>query len=425
MTKKASIVIISILVVLVLFFGGFSFIPQFPVGDYEIYYSPVNLIQKGADIGDKYIAPYVVDIGDLEGDAINTATSNAVKILSSRLSAVYGYHNSDIKLNEDNSRITVTIPTTTSHDGTSEEAIVSAVMIAGKFEFLSDQTYSEDVVQIGNYGDDVKYYRSATTQTYVNGENTYYLVEVALTAEGLEFANTNFAHSTNAVSAYGAVDGVVRYGVQHQLSVSTLQIYTSTQEDAKLVASMFNHGMLDIGLSQASDADTVVNTTTSMWLAIISAVLVVALAIVLLVRYKTLGLAAVLSLLISIILIVMFMGLAYFTVFNIFAFVGMVLGMALFAYCNIFVLENVKKKLVQATVGGAIKQGYSASWKRVLIISAIALVVGIICWVIPTFVTASLGNALVYCAIMTLATSLGITRLLAVVVTPLVAKQSA
>ena len=47
MTKKTSIVLLSILAVIVLFIGVFTFIPDgLEYGEYNIYYSPLHLIQK-------------------------------------------------------------------------------------------------------------------------------------------------------------------------------------------------------------------------------------------------------------------------------------------------------------------------------------------------------------------------------------------
>ena len=62
MTRTTSIVLLSIITVLVLFLGVFSFIPSFYVSEYEIYHSPSALIQKSNGFTDSVKAHYLVEL---------------------------------------------------------------------------------------------------------------------------------------------------------------------------------------------------------------------------------------------------------------------------------------------------------------------------------------------------------------------------
>ena len=60
MTKTTSIILLCIVTVLVLFLGVFSFIPDLEYGDYNLYHSPFDLIQKSVAFTDSLKATYQV-----------------------------------------------------------------------------------------------------------------------------------------------------------------------------------------------------------------------------------------------------------------------------------------------------------------------------------------------------------------------------
>ena len=67
MTKQLSVTLLSILLVLIVLFGVFTFLPDnISYGDYGVFHAPANLIQKGPDIGPSVTATYSVDTTDLE-----------------------------------------------------------------------------------------------------------------------------------------------------------------------------------------------------------------------------------------------------------------------------------------------------------------------------------------------------------------------
>ena len=93
--------------------------------------------------------------------------------------------------------------------------------------------------------------------------------------------------------------------------------------------------------------------------------------------------------------------------------------MALQAYFTIYAFDNING-YEGSTFASAKYKGFANSNKRNLIVHGIALVVGIILWVIPTAVTAPLGNALVYLAILSFVGTMGLNRLFASFVEPFI-----
>ena len=112
-------------------------------------------------------------------------------------------------------------------------------------------------------------------------------------------------------------------------------------------------------------------------------------------------------------------GLIHLEILNIFAIVGMLLGIALQTYFTVYAFENINA-YEGSTFASAKHKGFANSNKRNLIVHAIALVVGIILWVIPTAVTAPLGNVLVYLVVLSFVTTMGLNRLFATMVEPFI-----
>ena len=100
MTKKTSIVLLSVITVLVLFFGIFAFILDGqPIGIND-YHSAYGLIQKSGMFGDTIAASYKLDE---EANA-----QEIIKILKTRLQNIFAYYSVDIT--EKDNIVTINLP---------------------------------------------------------------------------------------------------------------------------------------------------------------------------------------------------------------------------------------------------------------------------------------------------------------------------
>ncbi len=416
MSKTASIIFVSILSVLIIFLGVFSFVTEIPVGDYKVYYSPSDLVQLGSEFTNTEEASYTIDISDFESDELVDLASSLTSVIGSRLGAIYGYYNSDITVSEDTDRLYVSIPVTSAHDETTADTILTNVAAVGLVEFINvdAEEYSADSVLMSNSED---YFKSASVSEYINGDDTYYIVEVKLTSDGLSEANDVLEHSSSSASGIVAIDGALAYYVYHTEATNTVSIYTGSTENANTLASYFNYGDLDTDVTLINSVEVANDSSALTIVAIVFAVLVVALCVILLAKFGGVAIGSIMTILTVGILCVILSGLGYFSVFNISAVIGFVLGLVLLAFG---MWTITKGQFDNKDKYNSIVLAFKSAWKKVLIACGATLVVGIILWVIPCAVTISLGNALVYSAALTAFGVLGLQWLFASVVKPLI-----
>ncbi len=398
MSKTASIVIVSILSVLIIFLGVFSFVTDIPVGDYKIYYSPASLVQLGSGFTSTEEASYTIDIEDFDDEELADLSSSLTSTLNSRLGAVYGYYNSDISVSDDMDRLYISIPTTSAHDETSADTILSNVVSVGLVEFCSidEDTYSSTGVLMSLTDDDT-WFKSASVSEYISGENTYYIVTVKLTTAGLEEANDVLDHSGSTASGYVAVDGTYSYYVYHTEATKEVTIYTGSLSDANVLASYFNYGSLDTSVTLINSVEVEGSCCALTIVAGCFGALIIALCAVLLIKFGSFAVGTIMTLVTTGIGCVILSGLGYFSLFSYAAVAGFVLGLALFAFCLWTITQC---QYDERSKSNYLVLGFKSAWKKILIVCGATLVVGIILWVIPCAVTVSLGNALVYSAVL-------------------------
>lgn len=410
MSKSASIVLICILTILILFFGVFAFYPNvIEYGDYNEYRSPLNIIQKSKSFTKSEKATYQVNLD--EGTNFSTVKS----VLNFRLARAYGYYNVGISYDEKSGIATFVIPQTNNPDEATATSILSNVTQTGKVEILSASSYSESNIVLKP-----EHFKRARTQRYASGENTVYVCEVTLTNEGLTLAQASLSSSS---SSYIAIDETVssNYGVF--LSNGKLQIQSFANVDA--LAAFINGGVLNASLIYSDSED--VTTVGGLVYIVLLAAMVVASIIFFLARYKTLGIAGVLSQLIAVVIFAYFAGGVYFEMFNLFAAIGIVLAYALMTAFTVWTLELMRID-GRVSIGKALRLASlkdksnlkSACGAPLLIAHAVMLVLGVILWVIPTCVTAPLGNVFVYGAILSFVATYALNRLFVHMVEPLV-----
>lgn len=410
MSKSASIVLICIITILILFFGVFAFYPNvIEYGDYNEYRSPLNIIQKSKSFTKSEKATYQVKLD--EGTDFSTVRS----VLNFRLGRAFGYYNVGISYDDNTKIATFVIPQTSNPDNATATAILSSVTQTGKVEILSTNSYSASNIVLKP-----EHFKRARTQRYASGDKTVYVCEVTLTNEGLALAQASLNSNS---SSYIAIDESINSSYGVFLSSGKLQIQSYANVDN--LASYINGGVLNASLIY-NDSEVVESVGGLIYFILLAAV-VLASVIFFLVRYKMLGLAGVLSQLVAVVVFAYAAGGIHFEMFNIFAALGIVLAYALMTAFTVWTLELLRRD-GRASIGKALRLANlkdknnlkSACGAPLLIAHAAMLVLGIILWVIPTCVTAPLGNVFVYGAILSFVATYALNRLFVHMVEPLV-----
>ena len=395
MTRTTSIVLLSIITVLVLFLGVFSFIGSFEVGEYERYYSPSYLIQKGIGLTDSVEAKYLVEL-----DEGVENFSAAQKIIRARLRSAYGYYGIGVSYTD--GKAVINVPVTNNPSKTNASTILSNVVAKGSIEILSSSTYSQDNVVLSQ-----EHFRSARVRSYVNGSYTWYLVEIKLTSEGVEIADDGLV--SGSLSYYFSIDGDVESNADY--SGGRVRLYAHSQEEANLYASYIKHGVLNATLTEESVSDP--QGGNGLAFAIILAVIFVGSVVYLTIRYKDLGLVASLAQLLAAVVFTIFAGLVHLEMLNVFAAIGIVLVYVFMTVFSALTFEKIRSILSDGkTFSSARERGFE--FGKIMKINLIAhgalLLLGIILWVIPTLVTAPLGNVFVYGAVLSFVVTFALNR---------------
>ena len=401
MTKTNSTVILIIFIAVLAFVGVFTFIPEFEYGAYGEFYSPATLIQKGNLFSNTVTTTYTVELNE------GVTSAQAHKVISNRLSSVYGIYGA--KVSTTGNTLTVTIPEIVrGGNNLTADSIMESVSIPGVLEILAESTYAAESVLLTQ-----EHFKHATTRKLVSGEYEYFVTIVNLTSEGAKAA-TSLSYSNGSY----AIDGTITLSGGVQLyNENTLYLYSYTMAGAKELASYVNNGVLDAELKFVDSQTT--ETHGGLLLFVALAVVLVALCVFYVVRYKKLGWVGVLSQLFTVVVATIVAGLIHLEILNIFAVVGILVGTALQTYFTVYAFEHINA-YEGSTFASAKHKGFANSNKRNLIVHAIALVVGIILWVIPTVVTAPLGNVLVYLTILSFVATMGLNRLFASIVEPFI-----
>ncbi len=401
MTKTTSTVMLIIFIAVLAFVGVFTFIPEFGYGAYGEFYSPATLIQKGNLFSDTVTTTYTVEFEE------GVTSVQAQKVISKRLGAIYGLYGA--KISTTGNTLTVTIPEIVKgNDNLTVDSVMEVVSVPGVLEILAESTYSEENVILSG-----EHFKGATTRKLVSGEYEYFVTIVNLTTEGAKAASS-LSYSNGSY----AIDGTITLSGGVQLyNENTLYLYSYTMTGAKELAGYINSGVLGAELKFVDSQTT--ESNGGLFLFVGLAVVVLALAVFYVVRYKKLGWVGVLSQLFTIVVGTIVAGLIHLEILNIFAVIGILAGIALQTYFTVYAFENINA-YEGSTFASAKHKGFANSSKRNLIVHAIALVVGIVLWAIPTVVTAPLGNVLVYLVVLSFIATMGLNRLFASIVEPFI-----
>ncbi|MCM1534156.1 MAG: hypothetical protein NC099_05840 [Corallococcus sp.] len=410
MTKTTSTVLICLFLVLILFFGIFAFILDGqPVNEYKEYHNAFALIRKSGMFTDTIDTSYSTELNEgVEFKAVQATIRH-------RLEAIYGYYSVNVSYDVNTKLTTVSMPEVVIKEGESTNlSKLSYVASVGKVEILNTSysgsgSYSEDSVALNS-----SHLRNVSTRSYVQNEYTYYICSADLTSEGTEAAK-KAGLSDGSQYQYAIDETVNRYPVVY--SNGSLQIYCQSKENSKMVAAYIKYGELGAELTYDDATDVIENKTGWIYFAVLGAIIVASM-VFFAVRYKLLGLAGILSQLIAVIMFIYAAALIYFNIFNLFAAIGLILAYGFMTFFTVITFERIRSANQEKTFASSAYKGFYTTNKLSLIAHAAFLALGIILWVIPTAVTAPLGNVFVYGAIISFIATFALNRLFVKFVEP-------
>lgn len=423
MTDKTKKTLVALLLCLVLAItvtlGVFCFIPNFELNEFGDYYqSAATAIQKSGSFTDTVKATYTLKLNEeIEG----ANASDVVKSIKSRLSKTYGYYGAGVEYDETTETLTVEIPRS-NNDNTSvkpsAQTILNNVIVNGKVEILnvsysSNPSYSADSVVLTQ-----EHFKRARVRSYINQDTTLYICRVRLTKEGKELAE-QLQTSTPYTCAIDETLETWVYWTGSELQITYAYSDEATSEEhARAMAAYISSGALNATLTQEGSTETIENNFGWIYLLVFGLV-VLASFVYFAIRYKGLCIIPIITQALAIFAFMFFGVFVHLEIFNIALGVGAILAYLFMTFFTAYTFDRICKYM---------KEDKTYSWARYtafhettivsLIVHGSLLVLGAILWVIPTLVTAPLGNALVYGAVLSFIATFCLNRLFALLVNP-------
>ena len=424
MSKRKSIICLSILVFVMLFVGVFSVMPSFKVGLYD-YQSPLSQIKLGLDLKGGVYVTFEVDEESLEDvEDVDAAITNTAKIMQDRLAAK-GYTEAVVTAVNSTSgakNIRVEIPDVSNPD----EA----------FDILSKPA-SLEIRMKSETGDLVTESTNIVSAKAVPDQNNmeYYAVQLQLNREGqsdMAYATSsnNIAHGTDKV--YFMLDGevisspVVQGAITGEYSTISGQM---TREQAEALAIQISSGAYEISFKDQIERRVVSATLgeeaiqTVLIAGVISLVLIV---VFLVVFYGMFGVAASLALLGYTIIMILALALLPFVQLTLPGIAGIILGIGMAVDANIIMFERIKDEYRNGkSFRSAYEDGFKRSLSAIIDSNITTLIGGITLWALATGSVQGFAVTLVFSVVISLFSALLLTRMFANLLMPIANEEPA
>ena len=419
MTTKTKKILVALLLCFVLLvtvcLGVFCFIPNFDVNDYGDYFQSFStVLQKSMSFTNSAKAKYSVK---LDEDVENVDV--IINAIQTRLAKAYGYYGSKVDYDKQSGLLSIQIPVsnnTNTKAQHSEYTVLKNITVNGKVEILNATypgTYSEDSVVLTQ-----EHFRRASIQSYVREDATMYVCKVKLTREGKQLAK-----SLETGTAYTcALDGEAETWFYY--TGNEIDIYyaftdeTQSAASARAMLGFISSGSLGGTLTQEGDGIEIVENNLGWVFLLVFGLIVLASFVFFAVRYKMLGIIPILMQALVVFVFIFFGAIVYLEIFNVAMAVGVILAYLFMSFFTAFTFEKMRTRMQEKSYSWARYTSFQDSMMISGIAHAALLVLGIILWVIPTVVTAPLGNAFVYGAILSFIVTFGLNRLFALMVSP-------
>ena len=424
MSKRKSIICLSILVFVMLFVAIFSVVPSFKVGLYD-YQSPLSQIKLGLDLkGGVYVTFEVEEESLKDVDDVDEAITNTAKIMQDRLAAK-GYTEAvvtAVNSTDGVKNIRVEIPDVSNPDEAfeilSKPASLEIRMKSETGDLVTDSTNIISAVAIIDQS---------------NAE--YYAVQLQLNKKGqsdMAYATSasNITHGSDKV--YFILDGEVisEPTVENQITGEYSTISGQmTREQAEALAIQISSGAYEISFKDQIERRVVSATLgeeaiqTVLIAGIISIVLVIVFLILL---YGAYGVAASLALFGYTILMILALAILPFVQLTLPGIAGIILGIGMAVDANIIMFERIKDEYKNGkSFMSAYQDGFKRSLSAIIDSNITTLIGGITLWALATGSVQGFAVTLVFSVVISLFSSLLMTRMFANLLMPITGEEPA
>ena len=408
MSKRKSIICLSILAFIMVFLAVFSVI-NFQVGVYD-YKSPISQIKLGLDLKGGVYVTYEVDEESLEGlsaSEVDAAITDTAKIMQDRL-AQKGYTEAVVTAVDNTNgakNIRVEIPDV---DNADEVFDILAKPAKLEIRILSET---------GNIVTDASNISSAKAG-YSSDDNTYG-VYLTFNKEGLgqlADATTGLNYDTDKI--YFILDGTVISSPTVSGAITGNPSFISGLPDiesAEALAVQINSGSYQLQFKEQIEYRVISATLgeeaiqTVLIAGVVSLVVIVAFMIIF---YGMYGVAASLALFCYTILMILALAFIPFAQLTLPGIAGIVLGIGMAVDANIIMFERIKDEYRSAkSFRSSYEDGFKRSLSAILDSNITTLIGGITLWALATGSVQGFAITLVFSVVISLFSAIFMTRL--------------
>ncbi len=408
MSKRKSIVITILLVIVIAIVGVMSFASFHIPGTIKDYNSILSTIGQGIDLSGGYYV--VLTPENTKGETNQAVLEDAMEILRARLDDK-GYTEAVISI-QDGNKIRVEIPQV-DDDGTVLEVIGQT----------GELTFKDSTGKVWLNGED----HIESAYVAQDTQNGGYLVILNFTARG----QARFAEATKYVSSQA--DNKILYiylgdtvvsqpTVSEQITSATAQIQGySTYEDALSIASVIDSGKLPINytVSESRSISSKLGKDAISNSAMMGAIGLALIIVLMIVRYRGLGLASAFSLIIYVLLYIIFLAIIPSIQLTLPGIAGILLSIGMAVDANIVIFERIREEYaMDKTPEASIKQGFKHAVVTVLDSNITTILAAIVLWIICPGTIKGFAITLLIGIVLSLFASIIVTRWLIKVFLP-------
>ncbi len=414
MSKRKSIVILTLLAIVVLIYGFMSFVSFEIPGTIKDYNSIFSTIGKGIDLSGGYYV--VLEPEDSKGASGSEILEKAQEVIRTRLDDK-GYTEAIISV-QDGNKIRVEIPQV-DDDG----SVLEIIGQTGELQFRD----SEGTVWLN--GED----HIAGAAVGMDQSTGEYVVRLDFTPAGQKKfteATTKIYNDLSDKKLYIYLGDTVISSptVQGVLSQSSAQItgYGDSYEEADNIATIIDSGKLPIkytvtesrSISSKLGENAVDNSM------IMGAIGLLIICLLLLVRYKGMGIAGVVSMIIYVLLYVLFLAIIPGVQLTLPGIAGILLSIGMAVDANIVIFERIREEYaMNKTVEASIKQGFRHAVVTVLDSNITTILAAIVLWLICPGTIKGFAITLLIGIVLSLFASILVTRWILHLLMPLPSNQ--
>lgn len=410
MSKRKSVTITVILTIAILVLGVMCFASFHIPGTVKRYNSILSQVGKGIDLSGGYYV--VLEPKTDQKGANDDVVEDAMNILRRRLDDK-GYTEALIS-RQDGDKIRVEIPQV-EDDG----SVLKIIGQTGKLTF-KDSADNEWL----NGEDHIK-------SAYVaqDKQNGGYLVILNFTDSGM----TRFAEATKIISEKPEGENVLRIflgddeishpTVKEQINSPSAQIEGyKTYEDALSIASVIDSGKLPIEytVSESNSISSRLGEGAIQSSAIMGAVGLAIIFLIMIIRYRGMGLAASVALIIYVLLYVVFLAIIPGVQLTLPGIAGILLSIGMAVDSNIIIFERVREEFAMGkTAEASVGQGFKRAVITVFDSNITTIFAAVILLILASGAIKGFAITLLIGIVLTLVTAIFVTKWLIKVFMPL------